>query len=236
MFTCGPAFFAGGTAATGAPSALLLHFDGSDASTSFVDYHGHTFTAHGNAQIDTAQSKFGGSSGLFDGSGDWIDTPDSADFTLGTADFTIEFWVRFNSATGPQYICGQGTTPVASNTSFVIYMGNSGEAAAYCIDASGGAVMGSTGSATNMGANQWYHMAYVRHGTQFTMYLDGVGAVGGTPTSSAVADSPDTLSIGRCGTWGLGYFNGWIEEFRFTQGTALYTANFTPPTAAFPDY
>jgi hypothetical protein len=76
---------------------VLLHFDGSDASTTITDSNSggsaHTWTAAGNAQIDTAQYKFGGASGLFDGTGDWVTTPDHADFTLGSSDFTIDLLV-----------------------------------------------------------------------------------------------------------------------------------------------
>lgn len=72
----------------------LLHMNGSDASTTFTDQRGHTFTAAGNAQIDTAQSKFGGASGLFDASGDYISTPDSDEWSFGSGDFTIECWYR----------------------------------------------------------------------------------------------------------------------------------------------
>ncbi len=57
--------------------------NGADGSTTFTDSAtggSHTWTAYGNAQIDTAQNKFGGASGLFDGSGDYIDTPDSPDW------------------------------------------------------------------------------------------------------------------------------------------------------------
>ena len=55
----------------------LLHMDGADGSTTFIDESGKTWTRAGNAQIDTSQYKFGGASGLFDGSGDWVDTPGS---------------------------------------------------------------------------------------------------------------------------------------------------------------
>ena len=75
----------------------LLHFDGADGSTTFTDVKGHTFTAAGNAQIDTAQSLFGGASLLLDGSGDYIWAADSADWDFGTADFAVELWGRFNA-------------------------------------------------------------------------------------------------------------------------------------------
>lgn len=44
----------------------LLHFDGIDGSTTINDVKGNTWTAYINAQLDTAKSKFGGSSVLFD--------------------------------------------------------------------------------------------------------------------------------------------------------------------------
>ena len=63
-------------------------------------------TANGNARITTGQSEFGGASGLFDGSGDYLSTPDSADWYFGTGDFTIDFWVRFNALPGSGTIYG----------------------------------------------------------------------------------------------------------------------------------
>src|SRR5262245_43415513 len=67
------------------------HYNGADASTTILDTNAggspHTWTANGNAQLDTADFKFGGSSLLLDGTGDFVDTPDHTDFTLGTSDF-----------------------------------------------------------------------------------------------------------------------------------------------------
>jgi hypothetical protein len=64
---------------------LLLGFAGSDGSSTFADEGptGHTVTANGNAQIDTAQFTFGASSGLFDGNGDFLTAPDHADWDAG---------------------------------------------------------------------------------------------------------------------------------------------------------
>lgn len=45
-------------------TVVLLHMNGTDASTTFTDESGKTWTAGGNAQIDTAQSKFGQVQGL----------------------------------------------------------------------------------------------------------------------------------------------------------------------------
>ena len=86
----------------GAQTVLLLHCDGTDGATTFTDSSdtSHTVTANGNAQIDTDQSKFGGASGLFDGTGDYLSIPDSADWDFGTGDWTIDFLIRFNAITG----------------------------------------------------------------------------------------------------------------------------------------
>ena len=81
---------------------LLLHCNGTDASTSFPDDSGNsrTVTAIATAQVDTAQSKFGGASLLCDGNSDYLSVTDFAELDLGSTDFTYDFWVRFASAPG----------------------------------------------------------------------------------------------------------------------------------------
>ena len=76
--------------------SLLLHGNGTDGSTSFVDSSGtpKTVTPFGSAQISTGQSKFGGASMLFDGAADYVTIPNSASFEFGTGEFTIEAFVR----------------------------------------------------------------------------------------------------------------------------------------------
>ncbi|MCH7827478.1 MAG: hypothetical protein IIC75_05850 [Bacteroidetes bacterium] len=78
---------------------LMLHMNGTDTSTVFTDdsASAHSVTANGNAQIDTAQSVFGGASGLFDGTGDYLSIPDNADFDVGGGDWCVDFRVRFNT-------------------------------------------------------------------------------------------------------------------------------------------
>src|SRR3990172_8980810 len=78
----------------------LLHGDGVDGSTTFTDEDGRIWTPSGNAQIDTAQKKFGTGSMLFDGTGDYISTPDSIDFFFGTENFTVDLQYLKNSLPG----------------------------------------------------------------------------------------------------------------------------------------
>ena len=67
-FGCGGG---GGTDPNFSSVTSLLHFDGVDASTTFTDVKGKTWTASGSAQLDTAQAKWGPSSLLL-GSGAYI--------------------------------------------------------------------------------------------------------------------------------------------------------------------
>jgi hypothetical protein len=69
-------------------------------------------TRSGNAQIDTAQSKFGGASGLFDGTGDYLTVTHATDFDFA-GDFTIDMWMRHNNV---------GELIDGANGSFEFYM------------------------------------------------------------------------------------------------------------------
>jgi len=85
--------------------SLLLHCDGSNGSTTFTDNSPSpkTVTANGNASVSTAQSKFGGASAVFDGTGDYLSLDGSSGFAFGTGDFTIEFWLSPSVLNGVIY-------------------------------------------------------------------------------------------------------------------------------------
>lgn len=219
---------------------LLLHFDGADASTTFTDSSGaaHVVTASGNAQIDTADFKFDGSAGLFDGVGDYVSTPDHADFDLGSGDFTIDTWFKIPSADagGSQLLLAGQMDNVASiaSTSFYIERRLSGNAirAVFGIGAGNVTVQslaGYTGS-TNPG---WHHLAVSRSGTSLRMFIDGV-LQNTTSMVGTVNNSSSALAIGRGGEVASSEWKGWIDEFRLSVGIARWTAAFTPPVVPYP--
>lgn len=70
---------------------LAMHMD----DTGLTDLKGHTVTLVGNAARSATQSKFGGYSAAFDGSGDYLSVPQ----LIGSVAFTIEAWVRVAAAT-----------------------------------------------------------------------------------------------------------------------------------------
>ena len=94
------------SASIDAYTKALLHFDGADESTTFTDESGKTWTAQDNAQLDTSVKKFGTASGLFDGTGDYVDSEVSADFGFGTDDFTVDFWMKSGQSSG-NYVCDE---------------------------------------------------------------------------------------------------------------------------------
>ncbi len=221
-------------------SKVLLHMDGADASQTFTDESGKTWTAKGNAQIDTAQSVFGGASGLFDGNGDYITTPDHDDFSLGSGDFTIDCRIRPAAINKRMYVIAQikadGTT---SSQCFEIAIGL-GPGGVGNGRIRGGIYSGKTGyyAGTNtlntLAANTWYHFALVRYGNTLTAYLDGTALPTTADVTGVTVNNPAQVeTIGRWGDRNEYYYNGWIDEFRFSKGIARWTANFTPPTSPY---
>jgi len=203
----------------------LLHMDGNDAATTFTDSSSYTqtFTAGGNAQIDTAQKKYGTASGLFDGTGDRLVMTASAVFAHGTA-WTAEGWFRKSAN-------GNGTEAVyyQGNDHYVFYArdaasDNSGVSFYF----SGTTIAG----ATSMTDSNWHHWAMVRDGATARAFIDGTSVGTASPTW-ATSTATDVVNIGSQNA--SNYFTGHIDEVRVTTGLARYTSNFTAPSAAFTD-
>lgn len=205
----------------------LLHMNGADASTTFTDVKGKTFTAFGNAQIDTAQSQYGGASGLFDGTGDYLSTSSSADFDLFGGAFTVECWIRVSASTPADCIWHIES---ASNSYLSVFV-DSLAIKMYSIVAGAGGGFKITTSAISV--NTWTHIALTKTGSTFTLWVNG--ASGGTSTTTTYPTGNMPLYIARSGTAATSQdFLGWIDDFRVTKGVCRYTAGFSP-TGPWPD-
>jgi len=197
---------------------LAMSMDGASGSTSFVDLKGHTVTPAGNVQLSTAQSKFGGASAYFDGSTDYLSLASSADFALGTADFTCECWVRISSVSGTFNILDFRSTASGIPWVWNIVSGKLG-----MYTPSGTLAAGST----TLSVGVWYHVAITRQSNIFTLWVNGV-ADGSATNSSDLGSSSNPLTIGCTpGGSGGGSFYGYIDDLRITKGVARDTANFT---------
>jgi len=218
-----PIFPIGGIGGIDADTLLMLHCDGADASTALTDssMSARTVTAYGNAQIDTAQSVFGGASALFDGSGDYLSVPDHADWDLGTGNFTVDTRVRFNALSGFQGIMVLDTYTtgirILSNGSSSFEMN----------------VVGTDCSETYaLSTATWYHLALVRISGTVRFFVNGTQV--GTDTTAAGNITGLTLGlfVGVGTSTSVYPLNGWIDEFRFSK-VARWTTTFTPPTEPY---
>jgi hypothetical protein len=212
-------------------TTVLLHMDGTDAATTFTDSNAggsaHTWTAAGNAQIDTAEKKFGSASGLFDGTGDWISTPDHADWTMGSGAFTIDFWFRRAGGDG-SYRGLIGNNDNLGQYGFMIRLNSSDQLEGWFTITTEESL---TSTSTFTGTD-WVHAAFVRTGDTLKMFVNGTQEGGDNACSGSMTDVANALYVARQGSTGNGW-NGWIDEVRISKGIARWTGNFTPPIAAY---
>ena len=218
----------------GSNVSLLLLGNGSNGSTTFYDYsaYNHSVTANGDAQNSTAQKKFGLSSMLFDGNGDYVSIGDDTSFDFGSGDFTIEFWVYLNSVSGNQNFIHKRISSDDKNWLF-LSVNSSGDLRFWATSNSSTWDIADNFSFGNtaLSSGQWYHIALVRNGTEIAAYVDGTKASNTITTSESISAGSYDVVIGGESTWWL---NGYIDDLRITKGVARYTSNFTPPTSQLP--
>jgi hypothetical protein len=219
-----------------ANTLLLIHANGTDASTFFEDDNGvrasRSLIAIGNAQVDTAQSKFGGSALLCDGTGDYLVSPAGSQFDFGTSSFTIEYFIRFN-AINTLYV------PISLRPSTSIF---NGEWWCEITAAENKMYWGFKNQAgtqyyvnlalagTAFATGQWYHIALVNNAGTAQMYVNGTATGATTALSGSFGNSSSDLWVGAgASAYSL---NGWLDEVRISN-TARYTTGFTPTTTPF---
>ena len=227
----GPSTLATGVDPFFANVSSLLHFDGSTGSTTFLDQKGNTWTASGNAQISTAQKKFGSSSGLWDGASDYISTAFATAFNISTGDFTLESFVR--PVLGGDRNIGSQRDSGAEGWALEVRA-----TGAIWLRAKINGVYSDTKITTATGlvsAGNWYHIALTRNGNLFTIWLDGVSVATLTSAGTLDNNSGAPLRIGRSQSSSEDDYSGYMDEFRLTKGVCRYTSTFTPPSAPFPD-
>ena len=232
--------------------SLLLHMDGADGSTTFTDSSPRpkTVTAVGDAKISTAQTLFGGSTGYFDGAGDALSVANSVDLDFGTGDFTIECWVYIAGNSAPD---NDGNRVVA-----IVSPWGASDVSGYLLAINGSSSTTGTGinfdswsagnttagtfyrAATTITQGAWHHIAATVQAGVRRLFLDGVQLSATQSNFGAGYAGFETFGRPLCvgGTFQAQYplrLNGHLKGLRLTKGAARYTADFTPPTAPFPD-
>ena len=185
----------------------------------------------GNAQISTSVVKYGTGSLAFDGTGDYLRAPDSPIFNFGSGNWTIEGWFYISTAKNYNGWFGKRQTGLFG---FTLQIDSSGVLSiSASITGSTWALAGaSLGSGYSAGA--WMHVAVTRNGTTITGWLNGTSTGTQTLSGAIFPANGFPATIGSSNDSGQD-FNGYIDDFRITNGYARYTTTFTPPTAAFPN-
>lgn len=193
---------------------LLLHGDGTNGGQN------NTFVATNNAAVNVP----GGYGAYFDGNGDYLSVASNAAFGMGTGDFTLECWVFLNAYNGTGSVLIDLRSGVEPSVKPDVEFSSSG-VLSYRVNGAS-QITGGT-----LALNTWYHIALARSGTTTKMFING------TQTGSNYTDTNNygTTSACRMGADDDGspnaYLNGYMSNLRIVKGTALYTANFTPPSA-----
>jgi len=165
-----------------------------------------------------------GGSVYFDGTGDYLSASNSTDFDIaGDLSWTIEGWFYWNSISGEQTLIEKFTGGTGPGWTLYIHSG-----------ANIGFYSGSNGAFNNaidtVTTGQWYHVAVSRDATTDKTRAFVNGQLKVDSTYSVGNNSSGNLYIGtRNGS--ANYMNGYVSDVRVINGTALYTADFTPPTA-----
>ena len=216
-----------------ANNVLLIHADETNNKNNhtFLDSSNNNFTItrFGNAtQGSFSPFSQTGWSNYFDGTGDYLTLPSNSSFNFETGDFTIEFWIYPTAAqNGFAGIVVQGTD---SDPSWFVQYDSTGTSALRFTTWSANILV----SSVVPPRNTWTHYAIVRNGSgsnNTKLYVNGVLDVQTTFTTSLGQTSTTTIGGGYTGG-GRPPFTGYISNLRILKGTALYTSNFTPPTAA----
>ena len=174
----------------------------------------------GDAKVSTAVSKFGGSSMAFDGSGDYLSIRSVPELAFGTGDVTLECWLYLNSTSGTQTIAARwaprGWLWQFTSSTMTVYFGTTG-----------------TSFSWSPSTSTWYHLAITRSGGSTRFFVNGT-QTGSTQTNNGDASASGIITVGMNDDGIQQPLNGYIDDLRVTKGYARYTANFTPPTQAFP--
>jgi len=212
-------------------TVFLLHND----NASLYDEGGHVITLNGNAAFDTTVAKFGNGSARFDGDGDFLSAPDSADWDMwqpsAINNITLDMWIYPTNLPTD----GSSWSPIysqANDANTFHQFGIVGNNTFKWWFKTGGTLyeVYNKSLATALVNNTWYHVAAVRDNTRYVVYVNGY-SLGANTSADTFPYSTGVFNVGK--STGLGttnYFAGFIDEFRLSKGIARWSSNFTPPT------
>jgi hypothetical protein len=166
-----------------------------------------------------------GGSGYFNGSTDYLSLASNEAFNIFGRDMTIDGWLY------PTALSGRSEHFLAFivNDANRISLYFNGTTFTFWTSTTGGG-NGPKITSASFPINTWTHVALVKSGATFTLYINGISA--GTSTTTVYPTSAMSLNFGTYnGVTSADAFTGYMSNVRVVKGTAVYTGNFTPPTA-----
>jgi len=199
-------------------------------SNRFIDNStsNRTIMPYGTARVQTFQpfnppaaysaSTHGGSGYFAGANADYLNNSSTSVGAFGSSNYTVEFWIYPTAGISSNYNVLISTLNGSTDSGWQLYYYNAG--------------WGVRTNFTNIMINHtpvptayaWSHVAWVRNGSTYYLYLNGV-QIGTSGTTRTWSDT--TIKIGSEASPAVPVY---ISNVRLVNGTAVYTAAFTPPT------
>lgn len=202
----------------------------------------------GNLTLDNSSTfdevTFPGGSISFNGSSQYLSVAHNDAFNLGSGDFTLECWVYLT-----RYSPGYGSGGTVFKAELISKDANAASSRAFNFELVGTAsswtqisltlfqtntTLTTTTQNYTFSLNTWYHVAAVRSSGTVTFYVNGV-SIGGGSNPTTVQTTTTSVTIGYenyiTSSDFSYYFPGYMTNIRIVKGTAVYTSDFTLPTA-----
>jgi hypothetical protein len=162
--------------------------------------------------------------GSFNGSTQYLNV--NSVTAVGTGDFTVEAFVYFNAVSLDEHFFQLNS---ATNSNWLLSLDQTTNKFRFNVRNDIGVDNADIYSSATAVAKQWYHIAGVVSGTTATLYVNGIALASAT-LSGARTGTGTTIYIGQNGATASRNLNGYLSNTRYVKGTAVYTANFIPPT------
>ena len=198
---------------------LCLRMDGNAVDSSPSARSG---IVNSGVTFDNANKVFGTHSGYFNGSN--INAPASSDWYFNTGDFTIEFWVKYNSVSSSGLVTTRNHSD-SGNNFFSLYSTSS---VLHFVGNTNGDTIINCSASWTPSTGVWYHIAVSRISSVLKMFVNGTSLSYSGSGSGEVANAPSELRIGEAEWYGWRTLNGYIDSPKIHKGLGKYSANFNP--------
>ena len=231
------------TSAFTPPTEPLTAISGTSLLTCHLPYiadgssNNYTITPSGNVSTEpwspynydsSYSANSNGGSVYFDGTGDWLRV---SEIDFGTGDFCIEGWV-YRESTADQILFSGQTVSGGTTDNVQLIRFSRGGAGNHISTYFQNSYIFQDVSSDAVAPGQWFHCALTRSvGTIVRLFINGKII----STNNSGSGTSNSIGFSMVGAFDYGSpynpFNGYVSDFKVTAGSAVYTADFTPPTS-----